>query len=77
MFGNLSTFGSLLDELRRWDSDWNDRFARSPWGTSIRAVDYGTYPPLNVGSSHDSVDVYLFAAGIDRSPSTSRCSRTC
>jgi HSP20 family protein len=65
MFGNLSTFGSLLDELRRWDSDWNDRFARSPWGTSIRAVDYGTYPPLNVGSSHDSVDVYLFAAGID------------
>lgn len=65
MFGNLSTFGSLLDELRRWDSDWNDPFVRSPWGTSIRAVEHGTYPPLNVGSSQDSVDVYLFAAGID------------
>jgi HSP20 family protein len=65
MFGNLSTFGSLLDELRRWDSDWDDWRARSPWGTSIRAMEYGTYPPLNVGSSQDSVDVYLFAAGID------------
>jgi HSP20 family protein len=65
MFGNLSTFGSLLDELRRWDSDWDELFTRSPWGSSIRAVEYGTYPPLNVGSSPDSVDVYLFAAGLE------------
>lgn len=65
MFGNLSTFGSLLDELRRWDSDWDNLFVATPFGSSIRSVEYGTYPPLNVGSSPDSVDVYLFAAGID------------
>lgn len=65
MFGQLSGAGSLLDELRRWDSDWDDWFTGSPWVSGIRSVRQGTYPPLNVGSNPDSVDVYLFAAGLD------------
>lgn len=65
MNGTLSPFESLLDELWRWDNDWSSTFSPSPWFSGIRSVRQGTYPPLNVGSSADGVDVYLFAAGID------------
>ena len=65
MFGQLSGVGSLLDELRRWDADWDDWFAGSPWVSGIRSVRQGTFPPLNVGVNPDGVDVYLFAAGVD------------
>lgn len=68
MNGNLSPFDVLLDELRRWDQDIESSFAASPWFSGIRSVRQGTYPPMNVGSSPDSVDVYLFAPGLD--PST-------
>lgn len=67
MNGNLSPFESLLDELWRWDRDWSSSFSPSPWFSGIRSVRQGTYPPINVGSSADSVDVYLFAAGMDAS----------
>jgi HSP20 family protein len=32
---------------------------------SIRAVPRGTFPPINVGSTPERVDAYLFAAGLD------------
>jgi HSP20 family protein len=67
MNGNLSPFESLLDELWRWDRDVSNAFSPSPWFSGIRSVRQGTYPPINVGSSADSVDVYLFAAGMDAS----------
>ncbi len=62
MNGNLSPFESLLDEMWRLDQDW---FSPSPWFSGIRSVRQGTYPPLNVGTSADSVDVYVFAGGLD------------
>ena len=65
MNGQLSPFESLLDELWRWDHDWRSDFSPSPWFSGIRSVRQGSYPPVNVGSSPDSVDVYLFAAGLD------------
>ncbi len=65
MNGNLSPFDSLFDELWRFDPDWSGAFTTSPWFSGIRSVRQGTYPPLNVGSSADSVDVYVFAAGMD------------
>ena len=65
MNGNLSPFDTLLDELHRWESDWESAFSPSPWFSSIRSTRQGTYPPLNVGSSTDSVDIYVFAAGLD------------
>jgi HSP20 family protein len=64
MFGNTA-LDSLLDQLGRWDSDFDSFFSGSPWVTGVRSVRQGTFPPLNVGSSADSVDVYLFAAGLD------------
>jgi HSP20 family protein len=35
------------------------------WPAGIRSVARGTYPPINVGSTPEQVDVYLFAAGLD------------
>ncbi len=64
MFGNRSQLDALMNELWRWDP-WDDLFSGSPWVSGIRAAQQGSYPPLNVGSSPDSVDVYLFAAGLD------------
>lgn len=65
MNGNLSALESLLDDLWRWDDDRTGGFSPAPWFSGIRSVRQGTYPPINVGSNQDSVDVYLFAAGLD------------
>jgi HSP20 family protein len=65
MFGNTSPLDSLLDQLGRWDPEWDNFFTGSPWVTGVRSMRQGTFPPLNVGSNPDSVDVYLFAAGLD------------
>lgn len=65
MFENRSPIDSLFDQLWRRDGDPDDYFAGSPWLSGIRSVRQGTYPPLNVGSNTDSVDVYVFAPGLD------------
>lgn len=66
MFGNLSSFeGSLFDELRRVEKEMDQLFGAGPWPSGIRAVERGTYPPINIGSTADQVDVYLFAAGVN------------
>jgi HSP20 family protein len=66
MFVNLTNFGgSLFDEFRRVQDDMDEIFGRWPWSAGIRSVARGTYPPINVGSTPEQVDVYLFAAGLD------------
>jgi HSP20 family protein len=63
MFGNLSGFGTgLFDEFRRFDQELDQLFG-AQW--PLRSAAQGTFPPLNVGTSADSVDVYVFAAGLD------------
>ena len=67
MFGSLfSTFDTgLFDDLRRLESDMDQLLSRSAYPAGIRAVPRGTFPPINVGSTPERVDVYLFAAGVD------------
>ena len=66
MFGYLSNVeGSLFDELRRFEREMDQIIGTGPSPNGIRAVARGTYPPINLGSSQDQVDVYLFAAGVD------------
>jgi HSP20 family protein len=65
MFSNLSTFeGSLFDEIRRMEHEMDPLFGTGLWPSGIRAVARGTYPPINIGSTPDQVDVYLFVAGV-------------
>ena len=68
MFGSLGNFeGSLFDELRRMDKEVDQLFGSGPWPTGIRSVARGTYPPINIGSTQEQVDIYLFAAGVSPS----------
>ena len=66
MFGNLTNFeGGLFDDLRRMQREMDEMFAPRAWPAAIRSVARGTYPPINIGATPKSVDVYLFAAGLD------------
>jgi HSP20 family protein len=67
MFGSLfSSFDTgLFDELRRFDNDVDQLFGSAAWPAGIRSVRRGTFPPINIGSTPERVDVYLFAAGLD------------
>jgi HSP20 family protein len=65
MFINLRDFGGdLVDELRRLDWEMGGR----GWPlSSIRSGAQSAWPPINIGSTQDEVDVYLFLPGIDPS----------
>jgi HSP20 family protein len=66
MFGNPSGLGTgLFDEFRRLEQELDQLFAGTQWPLSIRSAAQGAFPPLNVGTSPESVDVYVFAAGLD------------
>lgn len=67
MFGNLwgSFESGLFDDFRRLEAEMDQLLGRRDWPAGIRAVRRGTFPPINVGSTPDRVDVYVFAAGLD------------
>ena len=67
MFGNIySSFDSnLVDNIRRMEGEIDQLLGRGAHPAGIRAVPRGTFPPINVGSTPDKVEVYLFAAGVD------------
>lgn len=66
MFGRLTTFnGSLFEDIRRLEEEMDELFGRWPLPAGIRSVAPGTYPPINVGSTPEEVDIYLFASGLD------------
>jgi HSP20 family protein len=66
MFVNLTNIGGgLFDNFRRLEDEMDEMFGRWPWPVGIRSTARGTYPPINVGSTPEQVDVYMFAAGLD------------
>lgn len=65
MFGTLTSFESLFDELRRIEQNMDGLFARGGGPAGIRSVARGTFPAANVGATDEEVQVYLFAPGID------------
>lgn len=64
VFTSFDTDG-LFKEFRRLENEMGQLFGHSPWPAGIRAVQRGTFPPLNVAASPERVDVYLFAANLD------------
>jgi HSP20 family protein len=68
MFGMLTDFeGSLFDEVRRMEEQFDAMFDGWPWQAGIRSVARGSFPPINIGATADKVEVYLFAPGLDAS----------
>jgi HSP20 family protein len=66
MFRNMSGFGnSLFDDFRRMQRELDQLYGTGTAPSGIRAAAGGSYPPINMGSTPEQVDVYLFAAGLD------------
>jgi HSP20 family protein len=71
MFGSLfsSVGSSFFDDYRNWDrnqeSDMDQLLSRTAYPAGIRTLPRGSFPPINIGSTSDRVDVYVFAAGMD------------
>lgn len=65
MFDRLTPFGGLFDELRRVQEQMDTHMGRWPYGTAIRSVARGEFPAINVGATPETVDVFVFASGID------------
>jgi HSP20 family protein len=60
-FPPLDPFGEV-DRLQR---DMQQMFRGFGMPSSIRAVARGAFPPINSGSTPKSVEIYIFAPGID------------
>jgi len=59
-------FGSdLFEEVDRLHRQMASVFSGLP--SSIRASRFGTYPQIDIGSTDDSVEIVVFAPGIDPS----------
>ncbi len=56
---------SLFDEFRRMGQELDQLFGSGGWPSGIRSVARGSYPPINIGSTPEQIDIYLFAAGLD------------
>lgn len=65
MIGTLGGLSGLFDDFRRLQDEIDQMLGGGAWPAGIRSVAPGTYPPINVGSTADRVDIYLFAAGLD------------
>jgi HSP20 family protein len=66
MFGSLLSFpGDLFGDFERLRRELDDVFAPVGQPSSIRSAAPGTFPPLNVGRTPSSVEVYAFAPGLD------------
>ena len=64
MFSSYQAAGSLFPELTRLQKQLEE-FLQPAGVASIRSLAYGAFPPVNVGSTPDSVEVIAFAPGID------------
>ncbi|MFG6485122.1 Hsp20/alpha crystallin family protein [Roseateles sp. BYS78W] len=66
MFNSLLTHpNSLFGQFDRLHRELDEIFGASGLPTSIRSVASGTLPPINVGRTPQSVEVYAFAPGLD------------
>jgi HSP20 family protein len=66
MFGSVYSESPLLAQFRRLEEELDEVFgSATSWTGGIRSLPPGTFPAINVGSTEDSVTVYLFAPGID------------
>ena len=56
--------GSLFDDLLRIQRQMESVFG-SPMTAGIRSMGVAAFPPVNVGTTPEEIDVYLFAPGVD------------
>jgi HSP20 family protein len=57
--------GDLLAEFDRLQQQLDQAFRSAQAPASIRAVARGTFPPINIGTTPETIEVVAFAPGID------------
>lgn len=68
MFQSLLTHpNSLFGQFDRLHRELDEIFGIPALPSSIRSVAAGTMPPINVGRTPQSIEVYAFAPGLDAS----------
>ncbi len=68
MFASILNYpDSVFTQFDRLRRELDDVFGDAGGPSSIRSVAYGSVPPLNVGRTAKSVEVYAFAPGLDAS----------
>ncbi len=64
MFGFPGFDRTIFDDLLRFQREMESLFG-GPLTTAIRSMGPEAYPAVNVGTTPEEVDVYLFAPGVD------------
>jgi HSP20 family protein len=68
MYPSLLNFpGGMFSDIDRVRRDMDALFGLASSAQGIRSVADGGYPPMNVGHTAQSVNVFVFAPGIDAS----------
>jgi HSP20 family protein len=65
MYASLTLPGGLAGELELLQRQMDQLFGHGASPSSIRASQRGAFPPINMGSSPDAVEIYAFAPGVD------------
>ena len=65
MFGLTGFQNSPFAELWRLQKEMDELFGNGVSSTGIRSLPRGTFPAINVITTGDEVDVYLFAPGVE------------
>lgn len=68
MYESLLNYpSSLFGDFERLRRELDDAFGTSGLPSSIRSVAAGSLPAINIGRTSTSVEVYVFAPGLDAS----------
>ncbi len=67
MYPSLTTAfpGDLFAEFDAMQRQLSRLFGLGDWPSSIRAVGRGAFPAINMGTTEDAVEIYVFAPGLD------------
>ena len=66
MFNYLTNFDTnLFDEFRRLEREVDQLLFSPPYPSSTHAATQENYPPTNIGTTDEHVDIYLFAPSLD------------
>jgi HSP20 family protein len=65
MFASMVTYPGLFGDFDRLRRELDELSGWSGLPTSIRSAAPGAFPPINIGNTATSVEIYAFAPGID------------
>lgn len=65
MFASMITYPSWFGDFERFRRDLDELSGWTGAASSIRSSAPGAFPPINIGNTPTTVEIYAFAPGID------------